>query len=354
MVDFSKIMALSEATNGFNGGSYVDEMPNYTLDEAVCYLPMMIMESQMEQYDTVAAQNELIVEAVVSSVQTGDNSSFESITEAGIKGLWEKAKATFEKIGKFLSTIIAKIKAFIVARKAKSEEFYKKYAEKIDPAKCEGKTFTGYSFEKTIKLNADIDKILSDVYGSAYAHFDANKSSGVEALTDDHAGRMRQVASKATGIELANQDWSNELTGKLYDDNKKSEMKYGEKCFKLEEIKKTLTDMGPVNELSKGYEKMLTDVKSKINQVGTYERAEENEKDSDRYKYLNNYITAYSEVHNALASVQAIAKKYYDSKWTQATQMLMVLAGSAKKAKEEKPAEEKPEDNKPEEKKEEK
>ena len=260
MVDFSKIMALSEAANGFNGGSYVDEMPNYTLDEAVCYLPMMIMESQMEQYDSVAAQNELIVEAVVSSVQTGDNSSFESITEAGIKSLWEKAKATFEKIGKFLSTIIAKIKAFIVARKAKSEEFYKKYAEKIDPAKCEGKTFTGYSFEKNIKLNADIDKILGDVYGSAYAHFDANVCSGVESLTDDHAGRMRQVASKATGIELANQDWSNELTGKLYDDNKKSEMKYGEKCFKLEEIKKTLTDMGPVNELSEGFERMLTDV----------------------------------------------------------------------------------------------
>ena len=80
MVDFSKIMALSEAANGFNGGSYVDEMPNYTLDEAVCYLPMMIMESQMEQYDSVAAQNELIVEAVVSSVQTGDNSNLRLVS----------------------------------------------------------------------------------------------------------------------------------------------------------------------------------------------------------------------------------------------------------------------------------
>ena len=63
--------------------------------------------------------------------------------------------------------------------------------------------------------------------------------------------------------------------------------------------------------------------------------------------------------HTALAMLSSLlgytrSKKYYDSKWTQATQMLMVLAGSAKKAKEEKPAEEKPEDNKPEEKKEEK
>lgn len=356
MVDFTKLMALSESANGFNGGSFVDEMPNYTLDEAVCYLPMMIMESQIEQYDMTAAQNEAIVEAVVSSVQTGDNSAFESINEGAIKGLIEKAKALFDKIIKGLTAIIAKIKAFIIARKSKSKEFYEKYAAKVDEAKCKDLTYTGYTFKKDIKVDADVAGIIKSVYGDQYANFDANKTpESVDELTDDHAGRMRQVASEATGIELKQQDWSNELTGILYDDNKKTEMKYGTECFSLAAVQKTLVDIKPVEELQKKYEGMLTSVKGELNRIGTFQESEKNEEGNTRYKYLNNYLTAYQEVYNALSMVNATAKKYYDAKWSQATKMLMTMASLGKKV-EEKSAkkEEAPADNKPEAKKEEK
>ena len=60
MFDFSKLMALSEATTGFEGGTLVDEMPSYTLAECMDTLPMVIMESQLEQYDIVEKQNEIM------------------------------------------------------------------------------------------------------------------------------------------------------------------------------------------------------------------------------------------------------------------------------------------------------
>lgn len=358
MVDFSKIMALSEATNGFNGGSYVDEIPNYTLDEAVNYLPVMIMESQIEQYDMVAAQNELIVEAVVTSAHSGDNSAFESINEAALSGLIEKARNTFEKIRKFLAGVVVKFKAFIARHITKSEEFFNKYGKNVDPAKCKDLTFTGYSFDKEINIEGkvDIDSILSEVYGKAYATFDGSKTpSDIKSVGDQSPQRMGQVATIITGIQLSDNGWYNELTNKLKDDNKTSEMKYGEKCFKIETVKKFLTDKSPYEGLKKAYDKMLTDVQSRMNQVGTFEREEKNEKGTDRHTYLHNYLKAYSEVSTAISQVSTLAKKYYDDRWKQATQMLIAMAkASGAKVKEEKPAEEKPGDNKPEEKKEEK
>lgn len=60
-------------------------------------------------------------------------------------------------------------------------------------------------------------------------------------------------------------------------------------------------------------------------------------------------------MNTAISQVSNLAKKYYDDRWKQATQMLIAMAkASGAKVKEEKPAEEKPGDNKPEEKKEEK
>ena len=49
----------------------------------------------------------------------------------------------------------------------------------------------------------------------------------------------------------------------------------------------------------------------------------------------------------AISQVSTLAKKYYDDRWKQATQMLIAMAkASGTKVKEEKPAEEKPEEKK--------
>lgn len=115
-------MALSEVTNGFNGGSYVDEIPNYTLDEAVNYLPVMIMESQIEQYDMVAAQNELIVEAVVTSAHSGDNSAFESINEAALSGLIERLETRLRRFASswLVSSLSLRLSSLVILLSLKS------------------------------------------------------------------------------------------------------------------------------------------------------------------------------------------------------------------------------------------
>lgn len=362
MVDFGKLMALSEATTGFSGGNMVDEMPNYTLDEAVTYLPMMIMESQIEQHIDIGHQNEAIVEAVVESVKTGDNSNFASINEGVLSTIKEKAVKIFEKLKNVISSIIVKIKAFIATRKNKGEDLIKKYESKIDPAKLtKDLTFKGYTFDKDVKMpSGDIDSVI----GSAYPYFkdgfvDADKAKNmkekVKAIdSGSHPERMRKIASTLTGITLTKTDsnggWQDELTKALYGVNDDGEegkvvMHYGEKCFQINKIKEMLTRHDKMNALMNAYDKLLKNVNIQMNNVQNL-IDHNSEDDKEAAAYYNAYMMLYQDAMTAASTVNATVKGYLDTQWKQASQMWLTLAQAGKK-KEEKPEkeEEKPEEN---------
>lgn len=347
MVDFGKLMALSEATTGFSGGNMVDEMPNYTLDEAVTYLPMMIMESQIEQHIDIGHQNEAIVEAVVESVRTGDNSNFASINEGVLSTIKEKAVKIFEKLKNVISSIIVKIKAFIATRKNKGEDLIKKYEGKIDPAKLtKDLTFKGYTFDKDVKMpSGDIDSVI----GSAYPYFkdgfvDADKAKNmkekVKAIdSGSHPERMRKIASTLTGINLTKPDsWQDELTKALYGVNAEGEegkvvMHYGEKCFQINKIKEMLTRHDKMNALMNAYDKLLKDVNIQMNNVQNL--ADHNdEDDKEAAAYYNAYMMLYQDAMTAASTVNATVKGYLDTQWKQASQMWLTLAQAGKKKEE--------------------
>lgn len=374
MVDFTKLMALSEAASGFNGGSYVDEMPNYTLDEAICGLPMMIMENQIAMYDEVSDHNEAIIEAVVTSIQTGDNSAIESINEGAIKWIIEKARAAFEKIKKFLMSIIVKIKAFFISRKKKGEEIFKKYADKIDPAKCKDKTFKGYKFDNDPgKVSSKtINSIINSMpkYSVFRDGFKNTKNTAADKIKEisetSRSERQRDFATAYTGVKLSSPDnWVDELRTHYYGattkqgDAGKIDMKFGEGCFTVERIKQMLINNDGLKDLLEGYNKLLEDVNKNLDAVESAKKTigdEDTDKNANMSAYCQAYLDLYTDAQNACSSVHAIIKQYYDSQWTQATQMLMTIVGTKKK-EEEKP-EEKKEEGKPaptkEEKKEEK
>ena len=116
MFDFNKLMAISESATGFSGGSMVDEMPGYTLDECINTLPMVIMESQIEHYGIVDHQNEVMVEAAIDAA-SGMPVDFESMVEAGKFSLKESFEKFLNTVKSFLASIIVKIKALWARRK---------------------------------------------------------------------------------------------------------------------------------------------------------------------------------------------------------------------------------------------
>ena len=178
--------------------------------------------------------------------------------------------------------------------------------------------------------------------------------------------RQRDFATAYTGVKLSSPDnWVDELRTHYYGatnkqgDAGKIDMKFGEGCFTVERIKQMLINNDGLKDLLEGYNKLLEDVNKNLDAVESAKKTigdEDTDKNANMSAYCQAYLDLYTDAQNACSSVHAIIKQYYDSQWTQATQMLMTIVGTKKK-EEEKP-EEKKEEGKPaptkEEKKEEK
>ena len=61
---FSELLALSEASTGYVGGTYVDEMPHLTLEECVSSLTESILADQISLYESNMKQNDSLVRDV--------------------------------------------------------------------------------------------------------------------------------------------------------------------------------------------------------------------------------------------------------------------------------------------------
>ena len=100
----SDLKVLSEASIGFVGGSYVDEMPDISLDECINGLTMTTLENEMSLYENTRMMNNALVEAAVGAIQ-GDMSAQEAynqLSEASFADIKAKVAKVFDSILKFI------------------------------------------------------------------------------------------------------------------------------------------------------------------------------------------------------------------------------------------------------------
>ena len=114
---------LLESTNmarGFTGGQAVDRLPHLTLIEAATQLPCIIVESQIDFIQARTSDHRAISEATT-----------EILIEASIGTIRDKVEAFFERVLKWIRSIIAKLKVQVERITLSGQELYEKYADKL-------------------------------------------------------------------------------------------------------------------------------------------------------------------------------------------------------------------------------
>ena len=356
MFDFNKLMAISESATGFSGGSMVDEMPGYTLDECINTLPMVIMESQIEHYGIVDHQNEVMVEAAIDAA-SGMPVDFESMVEAGKFSLKESFEKFLNTVKSFLASIIVKIKALWARRKGDATKLIAKYEKSMNDAKCQeaGLVIKGYDFDHHVdtKVKSDVQEIIGGLYGLKGLSNPSLSESELKTIKDKSPATVSmEIASKITGIKMSDSgDWTQTMQKKLfgYEDEKhggKHEIEYGKHCFTIQKVKEMLLDHNNLQNLLNNYTVMAKDVDVQIKNVKNLQKhTEDNDENKSVLAYYDVFMSTYKNAATAVNKVNAMMKRYVDAQWVQASQMWIMMA-QASGAKTEEKAEEAPAEDK--------
>lgn len=355
MISLDKLMNLSEAATGFKGGSIVDELPGLSLTEATAGLPVVILESQIDLNETVMSQNESLVESVIVGLQSGTQADVESLTEGAFKTLVNKIKAFFEKLRKWVKSIIAKLTVQIDKVRLSGTQMLAKYKDsKMLNHSFEDLTVNGYKFEKKDPFTAVdsvtptglITKVVPEM--QTPEQFKANTDEKVmEAKLDkvketSSADRKLAFAKAMTsGIELNNGDsWQSELKKELY--GEKVDLKFNTD-FTLESVKTALQGED-LDKIKNAYSKLLTAIDKDEADVRkaaeTYAKADENqpkqgENPAKNVTLVNNYFTAYLNCYQdctaVVGAIQDIRVNYVKAQVNQAKSIFAKMLTYKKK-----------------------
>ena len=343
MISLDKLMNLSEAATGFKGGSIVDELPGLSLTEATAGLPVVILESQIELNESVMAQNEALVESVIVGLQSGTQADVDSLTEGAFETLVNKIKAFFEKLRKWVNSIIAKLTVQIDKMRLSGTQMLAKYKDsKMLNHSFEDLTVNGYKFEKKDPFTAADTYVgaPADLIAKAVPELERPQSfstgtdeKAMEAKLDkvketSSADRKLEFAKAMTsGIDLSNGDsWQSELKKELYGD--KVDLKHGED-FTLDSVKAMLKGED-LDKIKAAYGKLKNAIDK--DEAEVRKAAEKFKKDNtsktpgaDAPKTVtiaNNYFTAYLNIYQdctaVIGAIQDIRVNYEKAKVSQA------------------------------------
>ena len=364
MLELNKLMALSESSGGFTGGSYVDELPDMSLDEAVNMLPVIIVESQIELTDSRMHHNNLLVEATVSAAAMGTEPDFGPIVEMSFEDIKKKIKAFFDKIIKFLKSIINKLSLQIDKMRMSGHQLYEKYK---DSKLLQGKsfkdlTFNGYKIMGKDDIFADTKKFESepgirelikkaipgcvdyDEFGKTYKAgiaVDSKAENPLVKATEKLSGitqadRQVAMAKLLTGEKsLTAGDWEGAIKKKLY--GEKVDIAYGKDGFTLDALAAMLKDPADLNAIKEAYarvEKAAHEFHDKIqraiddlsSQSDKLERAKgDNSAKTNRNSLVSSYYSAYmgvvSDSYAVINKVQSLKYNFQKTRYDQAKQM---------------------------------
>lgn len=303
MISLDKLMNLSEAATGFKGGSVIDELPGLSLTEAAAGLPIVIMESQIEMFKTVAEHNEIMVEAVVTGLQTGTQADVASLSEAAFSGIKEKIESFFARLKKWINSLIAKLKIHIDKTRMTGKQMIDRYSSNTAwKNNMDGLVVNGYRFGTgvTFKNDATADEMLASVglekpeefqriMETMYAKIAAKEGEHAGdydyGTKKDENGKEQQYMTKFTamkdstsaarklafakkmvsGVELRSEDsWQEDIKKALYG-SEKVDLKYGTD-FDKSKVEADLVGQD-LDELKRGYESMKKQIEDKHAQL---------------------------------------------------------------------------------------
>lgn len=276
---FTELMTLAEAATGYSGGPAVDEMPDMSLAECTAALPIVILESVQDISRTNAATNSALVEAAVSC---GAGMDVESLTEGAWASLKAKIHAIFEKIKKFLSSIIAKLKVQFDKMRMSGKQLWSKY-KNSDALKKDLKdmSFTGYKFDTSkFKAVPDINTVKGAIrtFKATVNAFDAavsatDKDSAAYKTFEDTISKLKDELGDGTvrdamlptliADDITGDTWGNDLL-KACGMDEKVELKFGEDY--------TLNAIGEILEQGKDFVVIETAYKNLKTQVENAQR----------------------------------------------------------------------------------
>lgn len=357
---FSDLMTLAEASTGFSGGTIVDEMPHMSLTECTGALPIAMLEGQIEMQEMTSKYNDAMVEAAINAAHTGSYDELNTLCENAFGTLKNKIVAIFEKIKKFLSSIIDKLGVQINKVRMTGRQMLSRY-ENSDMLKKDFKDFTveGYKFDVKDNYFSDTNIAPSELIAKALPatmptpdqfRVDAKKAgdngSSTKAL-ESKLTKISEVDSKDRKLAYAkallagaklNDDWTASVKKDLY--GEKVTLKYG-KEITLDKVKTDLVgaDLDAIAQeytaLKKAVEKDEADVRSAADEFNA-EKNDSYYKDSNgeeiksrtdkplpaaydmATKYFNAYLTYYQECTAVITQVKDIRVNYEKAKTKQA------------------------------------
>lgn len=389
MIPISELMALSEASTGFIGGTAVDYLPGMSLTEATAALPIAIMESQLEFYDMVEQNNTAMMEAVVNGIRYGgiDESALIAINEASAEGLGAKIKSFFEKILKFIRSIIEKLKFQINRIRMNGKQLWSEYknsarvrnVENFKDYKYHGyknmlkdgeggvnfKNASNFDSEQggndLIKIaigeNINIAEMISSLgdkqVSQDYTDDEAGKTAAEEAgksfkdatekLTemdkDEIVGRMASTLCGESGLDGS---WQETIREKMYGD--KEDLEYG-KDFDINKIGDLVSKADNLEHIASEYKKFEVGVNKYKNTLNGYitniNKAHDKSGNAGRRyvtdkaaTFVNAYITRLGDAYSVIADVKNLRTAYHKAANNQATAILgQLLALGGKKVK---------------------
>lgn len=351
------LMILAEASNGFVGGSNVDAFPDMSLTECASQLPVAILESQLSLHDMVSEQNDTLVEAAVSAITSGTSADFSSITEGAWENLKNKIKAFFDKIVKFISSIIAKIELQINKIRMTGKQMYSKYHDS-DALKKDftGMTFNGYKFgaKNPFVDPASMTDVRKLITSSAKEVIDpiqfANNAKAVQGAGDKKAAvnalqstldkmsettadEHKEAFAKALCSAKINggSTWAQDVKKELYGD--KVDLKYGTD-FTAKGVLDGLNNPADLDAVKQAYQKLKTAVEKDRDDLSktadTFKTDNESKGDAEQAsasialanKYFSAYLSIYQDCTSVITSVQNIRVSFEQEKVKQQKNML--------------------------------
>lgn len=394
MLNISELMALSEASTGFYGGSNYDSMPEMSLTEATMALPIWLAQEQMNGYASTSRQNEAMVEAVVSM----NESAVYDLNEMSFEAIKDKIAKFFKKILDFLKSIINKIKTQIDKIRMTGKQLWSKYGKQVTDNIAKYKDFTveGYANmlgeskvafakagdfdgaeggEKLItaavgdagvvpsKAQSSITAIVSKYYRENRTDSDdkseMEKSAArtidqsdneidkiIDKLSEEEKSDIEaRMVQQLTGMSNLGSDWREEVRKELYGD--KETLTYGTD-FTAEKIGQICQNPANLETIAAGYVKFEKGVKAyekKLNgELKDLEKLRDNKYTNTAYShayskavaYYNKYLEHLNTAYSCISQVKSIHTTYETAKAAQAKSILgKLISLSTKKVKKE-------------------
>lgn len=260
MILASELMNLAEAATGFQGGTNVDFYPNMSLDEAMSCFPMVIYESMGEVSSIEQKRNEALVESAVEVMRYGSSVNVESLTEGALDTLKSTITKVFDRIRKFLTSILNKLKVQIDKIRLNGTQLVSRYGDSVKgksiTSDCKVNDYNILENKTGDTVRKNVAEYMNDPYKMRQAMFpgstavmavDSLKGNTPEEITSamtekinalkdvTTAERRMKLVNLITGKSLSGDKWRDELRKDLYGSDR-VDIAYGSNGFTADNV----------------------------------------------------------------------------------------------------------------------